>query len=41
MTENKKCETCGYDTFQVKEVFSKSVLGFEILMCVLYTCAVC
>ena len=39
--ENKKCETCGNDTFQIREIFSKPIEGFQILMGVLYTCAVC
>lgn len=40
--DNKKCEACGHDTFQIRDILSKPILdGFQILMGVLYTCAVC
>ncbi|KKL59143.1 hypothetical protein LCGC14_2218300 [marine sediment metagenome] len=42
--ENKKCEACGNDTFQVRDILSKEIpsigLG-QILMGVLFTCTVC
>ena len=43
MTEsNKKCEACGHDTFQIRDILSKPVFdGLQILMGVLFICAVC
>ncbi len=40
--DNRKCETCGNDTFQIRDILSEQVFdGMQILMGVLYTCAVC
>lgn len=43
MTEDlRTCETCGNDTFKIRDIYSKAIEGIgQILMGILYSCAVC